>query len=89
MGRIDPRVRVAAGVFFALVVVSLDRPTALLAALGLAAGLAATARLDPKATLRRLVALDGFMLFVLVFLPFSVPGEPIVTLGNFSASREG
>jgi cobalt/nickel transport system permease protein len=36
-----------------------------------------------------MAALDGFMLFILLLLPFTVPGAPIVEWGSFSASAEG
>ncbi|MEI6560162.1 MAG: cobalt ECF transporter T component CbiQ [Rhodospirillaceae bacterium] len=89
LATIDPRVRLLATGGFALVVVGLGQPPALLAALALAVLAAVAARVRPGPTLRRLAALDGFMVFVLVLLPFSVPGEPVVTLAGHGASSEG
>lgn len=86
---IDPSLRLVACGGFALVVVGLAQLSALLAALALAGFAAAMARLEPASTLWRMAALDGFMLFVLLFLPFTVPGEAVFSLGGSAASREG
>lgn len=86
---IDSSLRLVACGGFALVVVGLAQLPALLAALTLAGFAAAMARLEPAPTLRRMAALDGFMLFVLLFLPFTVPGEVVFSLGGSAASREG
>lgn len=85
----DPRLRVVMAVLFACLVVTLDRFPSLLAALALAAGFAWTARLPWGPSLRRMAAMDGFMVLVLVTLPFSMPGTPLFTLWGLEASREG
>ena len=85
----DARLRVVAAFAFALVTVSLNAPDALLALLVLAVLLAAAARLPARPTLRRIAALDAFMAVVLVTLPFTVPGNPLFTLGPLAASEEG
>src|SRR5690606_34506059 len=38
---------------------------------------------------RRLLHVEGFVILLFVMLPFSVPGEPLFTLGPLSASAEG
>ncbi len=38
---------------------------------------------------RRLLHVEGFLLLILVMLPFTVPGEPVLRLGPLSASAEG
>lgn len=85
----DPRLRVLAALGFALVVVSLTRPMALLPALAAALSLALAARVGGGALLRRLLALEGLMLALVLTLPFTVPGEALVHWGPLSASREG
>lgn len=77
MARLDPRGRILAAVLFALVTVSLSHWPALVAALGMAVALAVTARLPLRTTLKRLAALEGFMLVALAMLPFTVPGDPL------------
>ncbi|HSO83926.1 cobalt ECF transporter T component CbiQ [Thiocapsa sp.] len=86
---IDPRLRIVAAALFALVVVSLSGLATLLTALGLALSVMLAARLPAGPTLRRMAAMDGFMLMILVLLPFTVPGTPIVEWGGFTASAEG
>jgi cobalt/nickel transport system permease protein len=85
----DPRLRVAAAGLFALAAVSLSRLPALLAALVLAATLAGAAGLAWRDLWRRLLALEGFMLVLVLTLPFAIPGEPLTSLGPLTASREG
>lgn len=89
MARLDPRGRVLGVLAFALAVVSLNHLAALTVALGLALVMAVLARLPPRATVRRLLALDGFMVLLLVMLPFTLPGTPLVTVLGFAASAEG
>lgn len=86
---LDPRLRIVAAALFALVVVSLSDLVALLTALGLAIALMLSARLPAGPTLRRMAAMDGFMLAILLMLPFTVPGPPIFEWGGFSASAQG
>jgi cobalt/nickel transport system permease protein len=85
----DPRLRVLAGGAFALVTVSLSSLSAVLAAFVLAAFLAGGSGLCLRGILWRLVALEGFMFVLLVTLPFTVPGDALVEIGNLTASREG
>ncbi len=87
--RLDPRYRLAA-VFFFTVVVALCRslPAPLF---GLAVGLIlmALARLDVRAVLRRLFAVNLFIFFLWLVLPFSLPGIPVFSLWSLTATREG
>lgn len=85
---IDPRARILAVIAFALVTVSLRSPAAAACALTLAA-LVAAGGMPPRALPRRLLALEGLMLVVLVTLPFTVPGQTLFSLGPLTATREG
>lgn len=87
--RSDARLRVLVALSFALLTVSLSSLPALVAALVSALAVAATAGFTPRDLLRRLLALEGLMLGLLVLLPFSVPGETLWQLGPLTASREG
>lgn len=89
LGALDPRVRILAAAGFAVLTVSLASLAATAAALGVALALLVASRLPVLPTLRRMAAVDGFILAMLVLLPFSVPGEPILTVAGFPASREG
>jgi cobalt/nickel transport system permease protein len=85
----DPRLRVLAALGFALVVVGLTRPIALLLALAIALTLAGTAGLGVGGLVRRVAALEGLLLILIATLPFTVPGEGVWHFGSLTASREG
>lgn len=87
--RIDPRLRVIAAFLFALVVVSSSQFNVLLIGLGAALLMARLAHLNFQRTLRRVIAMDMFMIFLVIMLPFTTPGEALFELGGFSASKEG
>ena len=87
--RRDPRLRIVAAVAFAVVVVLGRDFTMLSVGLGLAATLAALARLSFAATFKRMIAMDLFVVAMLLMLPFTLPGETLFRLGPFPASREG
>lgn len=89
LARLDPRSRVVGAVAFALAAVATHSLTAQGTALGLAALLAVAARLPLVGTLRRLLALEGFMAVVLVMLPFTLPGPAIIHVFGQPASAEG
>lgn len=86
---LDPRSRVLASIGFALVVVSLQSLPVL--GLGFCVSLATliAARLPVKGTLRRMAAMDGFIVFMLALLPFTVPGTPLFVVAGFAFSLEG
>lgn len=86
---LDPRMRIVLACVFAVTVVALSKITALVAALLIALALLSVSRLPPRQTLKRMAMMDGFILFMLVLLPFSVPGDAIFTLWGFTASLQG
>ena len=85
----DPRLRILAALAFALATVSLLHLPAALAALALALGFALSAGLAAGELTRRLLALEGFMLILLLSLPFTIPGTPLLAVGPLTASLEG
>lgn len=87
--RLDPRIRVVSAVVFAIVVVSLSDLWVLLGALGVALGLMLFANMEAKKTLRRMAAMDGFIIFMLVMLPFTMPGDAFYVIFGYPASWEG
>ncbi len=89
IGSLDPRARILGAVAFAVVTVALSSLIALLLALALAAGALAAARLPAGPTLRRVAMMDGFILVMLVLLPFTVPGEPAFSVFGWPASWAG
>lgn len=87
---LDGRARlVAAGVFALVVAVFLKETSTLTAALALAALLAALSRPSPMRLLRRMAAVNVFVLFLWLVLPWSTPGEAVWRLGPFSLREEG
>ncbi|MBN2751667.1 MAG: cobalt ECF transporter T component CbiQ, partial [Rhodospirillaceae bacterium] len=61
----------------------------LLVALATGFALMILADLPPIATFKRVAMMDGFIIFMLVLLPFTTPGEAVLTVAGFPASREG
>lgn len=89
LGRRDPRLLVVVTVLFALMTVSLQTLTAAVLALGVGVAAAAAGGLRLGALLKRLAALEALMLVLLATLPFTVPGEAVLSLGPVTATREG
>lgn len=87
--RFDPRLRLITALLLALTVVSLQQITLLLPTLLLTLGMAGWIGLGGTLLRKRLLAMEGFMILLLILLPFSVPGESLLSLGPFSASAEG
>jgi len=85
----DARLRVLGALCFAIVTLSLTRLPALLLALLSALALASAAGLAHSVLVRRLLALEGLMLVLLLTLPFTVPGDALWHWGSLAASREG
>lgn len=77
----DPRLRVVGAALFALTVVALQHLSTLLPALAAAVLASAAVRLPLAGTVRRLLAMDGFMVLALASLPFTVPGAPLTVAG--------
>jgi cobalt/nickel transport system permease protein len=86
---LDPRTRIVAAVIWAFVVVSLESLAVLAAAVVCALATAGLAALPARATAKKVLAMDGFVVALLVLLPFTTPGAPIGTVGPFTASAEG
>lgn len=69
----DARVRIVWVAVFSCIVVLSNAFTVVLAGLGCSVVLAYLAKLNLKRTLRRLLAMDMFMIFLIVMLPFTTP----------------
>jgi cobalt/nickel transport system permease protein len=86
---LDPRLRIGLATILAVVVVSLNTLPALLAAVAVSVFLAIKVGLAVGPTLNRLAAVESFMVVILAFLPFTVPGQAVFAIGPFPASAEG
>lgn len=89
IARRDPRLRLVAALAFVVAVAALHRAPALMVALILALALAAAARLSLAALRHRLLHVEGFLVVLLVLLPFTMPGEPVAELGPLTVSGPG
>jgi cobalt/nickel transport system permease protein len=87
--QVDPRVRVVAGVCFAVLVCLCREMSVLGVGLGAAVVLVVGARIVNRETTRRLVEVNLFMLLLFVFLPICVPGTPVFRIGGLVWTREG
>ena len=87
--RLDPRVRAMCGIAAALFPLFLNSFAGLGATLGVALFVVLYERVEMGGLARRLLAVNGFMLTLVLLLPWSVPGEALVALGSYSYSREG
>lgn len=86
---VDPRFRIVAVGGFAIVVISLDSFGALGVALAVALATLIQARLPLARTLRQVAAVDTFMVFVIISMPFTIPGTPLLNVMGLTASWEG
>ncbi len=85
----DPRVKVFATLLFAFSTVLSDQIAALVFSLLIAIVMACLAKLSFKATLKRLIAMDLFMVVLLIILPFTVKGDVFYSFFGYSASCQG
>ncbi|MDP2698000.1 cobalt ECF transporter T component CbiQ [Thalassospira sp.] len=88
-GRFDPRMRLLATFCFAIAAVGFSSWQPLLVMIGLAVAIKSTSRPNWPRTLRMVMTMDGFIIVMLLMLPFSYPGTPLFTIFGFVASYEG
>ncbi len=86
---LDPRMRIVAALAAVCVVAVLQRPSVQGLALTGALALCALARLAPGTLIRRLLHLEGFLLLLLVMLPFTVPGPAVMAVAGLPVSAAG
>jgi cobalt/nickel transport system permease protein len=87
--RLDPRLKLAAVLAWSLLAALARTCPAALFALAGALAFAALGRLAPGPTIKRLAVVNFFLIFIWFFLPFTVPGEPWLTLGVITVTRPG
>jgi len=85
----DPRARIVLALSFSLVVVSLQAVPLLLLASAMALLVMLGSGLVWRQTLKRMLAMDGFILLMLVMLPFTIPGDTWWQVGSLHASWQG
>jgi len=87
--RFDPRGKTIVAAAFSILVATSDRFVALIPALILALCIVLLARLPLKKVFSRLLLLNGLILLLWIFLPFTFEGRPLYSIGPLTATREG
>ena len=87
--KLDPRARVVAAFLFACTVVSMESFWTLGFSVVLGIFLLASAGLPAKSTMKKVMTMDGFIIFMLCMLPFTTPGETWFTIGSLEGTKEG
>ena len=87
--RLDPRVRVACALAGAICLAALQQPAAAASGLAFAGLLLVLARPAWSTTLKRLAAVNVFILFMWLSVPTAMPGEALWRLGPLSFNRAG
>lgn len=87
--RIDPRLRVVFAAVFSCVAAVGHRFEALFICLALAAALSGLARLELRQVVRRLMVVNGLILFLWAVLPFTTEGAEVMSIGPAAVTKEG
>ncbi len=86
---LDPRVKILVISLYSFLIAVERSPAVLLYASFLPLVLFFLSRLRIKEVAKRMLPVNGFILLLWLFLPFSFPGEQVFTLGPLAATREG
>jgi cobalt/nickel transport system permease protein len=87
--RLDPRAKIVVAVVFSVVVALNQHLQATALSMLLPVGLLACAQLSAARVMARLAVVNGFVAFMWLFLPFTVPGHTIYSLGPLTVQSEG
>lgn len=87
--RLDPRVKIIVASLFSTIVAVSDRFQSLLPALVIGFILVVLSAVPIKKLFMRLVPVNGFIVFLWFFLPFTFDGEPLFAVGPLVATNEG
>ncbi len=85
----DPRIRLIVAVLFSFTVALCFNFSALLVAFCVAVMLVALARLNSAALFKRLVLVNGFVLLIWLFLPWTYSGDTLFSIKGLDISRQG
>lgn len=89
LARLDPRVRVACVLLFAVLICLCERPLVLATGLAAAILLLILSGIPFRRAFKRLAALNGFMLLLVITLPFFFLDASAIRLGPLAWSRAG
>ena len=85
----DPRIKLMAALLYSVLVVALNHPNALTAALVFSAVLLLSTRPGLIPLAKRLILVNAFLAFLWLFLPWSVPGREIARWGPLGITAPG
>jgi cobalt/nickel transport system permease protein len=87
--RMDPRTKILTALVFSVLVALNGSVGGCAAASAFPIALIALARISVKRVLMRLAVVNGFVLFLWFFVPFTSQGEVVYTVGPLNVYREG
>jgi cobalt/nickel transport system permease protein len=87
--RLDPRVKIGVVVLYSVIVALNGSLQATAASICLPVLLVILARLSVKRILARMAVVNGFVLFLWLFLPFTAPGKIVYSFGPLYIYQEG
>ena len=87
--RLDPRIRIVVATIYCYVVAFSNQFPALLIAVVISSALIVSAGLGFKDVGKRLVLVNGLILFLWVVVPLTYGGQPLFQIGPLSLSRAG
>ncbi|RLB20611.1 MAG: cobalt ECF transporter T component CbiQ [Deltaproteobacteria bacterium] len=86
---LDPRVKITVAILYSIVVAVSSNFLALLPALGVSVFLIILSKLSIRKVLHRLLLVNGMIIFLWVFLPFTYTGEAWFTIGPLAGTKDG
>ena len=87
--RLDVRIKLLSAILLITVLAVSRSYQPALTGLTIGTVLVITARLDWRSVAKRLLLVNGFVLFLWITLPLSYPGSPLFSIGPLSFSRDG
>ena len=87
--RFDPRLKIIIAALFSIIIAIANQYNVVLIGLMFALFLIAISRLNLLSVLYRLLIINGFILILWFFLPFSMPGKLLFKIGPLIATKEG
>lgn len=85
----DPRIRLLCAGLLTIPVALLNSFDQAVVSLLLGVGLVLLATLHLRIVLKRLIVINVFILFLWLFLPFSLPGDAVMSIGPLDATQPG
>ena len=89
MHALDPRIKIVGVAAFSFLIAMCSRWSALLPGLFFSVLFVVFSRLPPKKVCLRLMVVNGLILFLWMFIPFSTEGRPLFQIGFLTATEEG